>query len=194
MFDECGPALDSNAALARLRRHSTLNERNAMKTLRLLVGASLLFAGLALSLRAVEASDNAAAPKPGLLLAVQSPFVSDSFVRDDVEEALYYHISRVLTAKDHSLVVSPFKGDDKSGSEPVLTVSLVKWRTNRIGDIECLLSAEIRTAEGVRPLGIFLGSSSVITRTRGFLGRDFERAAEDAGRQLGSVLRDRGLI
>jgi hypothetical protein len=34
----------------------------------------------------------------------------------------------------------------------------------------------------------------VITRTRGFLGRDFERAAEDAGRQLGSVLRDRGLI
>jgi len=171
-----------------------LNERNVMKILRFLLGAVLLPVGLAISAAAAEPKAKESAPKPGLLISVQSPFVFDSFVRDDVEEALYYHLSRALTVKDRALVVAPLKGDDKSAGEPVLKVSLVKWRTNRIGDIECLLRAELETADGVQPLGIFLGSASAITRTRGFLGRDFERAAEDASRQLSNVLRDRGLI
>lgn len=161
-----------------------------MKSIRFISVLSLLAGGLLLPARAGEEAATAPAP---LVVRVEAPFVTDLTERDDVEHALFWRVKDAITAKHRDAKLEPAEGDIPAGT-PVLTLTLIHWRTNRMGDVECRFSAEYSSADGRRVLGHFEGMTSSIVRSRGFASQDFERAAEEAGRRLGAVLQEIKLI
>lgn len=171
-----------------------------MTSLRLTLGhlvlASVLsLTGHAATVSASSANDTkTAATKPALQVQVEAPFIFDLIRETDVVDALYWQIEQALTRKDKTLKLEQIHRADEDASRPILTVTLLHWRTNRMGDVECRFTAEYRTADGTQSLGTFDGSTYAITRSRAFAGRDYENAAEDAGRQLRDTLQKRGLL
>lgn len=165
-----------------------------MNSLRLALSALLLVAGLVSPGFATPATADTTAIKPALQVHIEAPFVFDPFQRDDVVEALAWQIEQALTAQNKAFTVEQVDPGEGDASRPLLTVTLVHWRTTRLGDVECRFTAEYRTAEGRQSLGVFEGNTSALMRSRGFAGRDFEKAAEDAGRQLRQTLQERGLL
>lgn len=163
-----------------------------MKSLRFLL-LGLLAAGFAASTfaaGAVNKTDPAA-----LQVRVQVPFVFNPLHDDDIADTLFWHVKRSLGVEEKSLAVEQVRDDDKvDATRPLLTITLLQWRSTRLGDIECRFTAEYRTADGTKSLGLFEGTTSALMRSSAFIGRDYERAAEDAGRRLGQALRERQLI
>lgn len=166
-----------------------------MKLLRLTL-ASILLASTAIihAETAPAAETKQPAAKRTLQVRVEAPFIFDSFYADDVADALYWQIKEAFNRRDKSLEVTQLSRDDESSGQPVLEVILTQWRTTRMGDIECRFSADYVTADGKQSLGMFDGRTVSITRSRTFIGRDFEQAAADAGRQLLATLQQRSLL
>ncbi len=162
-----------------------------MKTFRLLSVVALLTGASLLPVRA--ATGETAAP-PALQVRVEAPFVFDAIQQDDVADALFFRVRDGLRATHRGLEVKQVVADKVVAGEPLLTITLVHWRTTRMGDIECRFTAEYRSADGTRSLGMFEGTTSSIMRSRAFAGADFERAAEEAGRRLGRELKKQNLI
>lgn len=165
-----------------------------MNALRLTLSALVLTAGLVGPTHATAPAAETTATHASLQVRVEAPFVFDPLDRDDIEDALAWQIEQALSAQDKSLTVEPLDRKEADARRPLLTVTLIQWRTTRLGDVECRFSADYTTADGRQSLGVFEGNTSSLTRSRGFAGRDFEKAAEDAGRQLRHALRERGLL
>lgn len=171
-----------------------------MTSLRLTLGLLVLagtvsFTGHAATVSASSTTETTnTAAKPALQVQVEAPFIFDLIRETDIVDALYWQIEQALTRKDKTLKLEQIHRTDEDASRPILTVTLLHWRTNRMGDVECRFTAEYRTADGMQSLGTFDGSTFAITRSRAFAGRDYENAAEEAGRQLRDALQKRGLI
>lgn len=164
-----------------------------MKSLRFLLISILISAGLSGVMPAAESAPSA--PKSAALqLRVEAPFVFNALYDDDIAEALYWQVKHALTARDKTLHIDQVTRGDGDGSRPLVNVTLLQWRINRMGDIECRFMAEYRTADGTQSLGTFEGTTASIVRSRAFPARDFEKAAEEAGRQLRNALNERGLL
>lgn len=76
--------------------------------------------------------------------------------------------------------------EDPAKAPYLLTVNLVEWRINRIGNIDCTFSATLKTPRGTRDLGLYTNTTM---RWFGGIGRwglarSFEDAAEGAIRDL----------
>jgi hypothetical protein len=164
-----------------------------MKSLRYFLFGLIAAAGFAASTFAADAATRAA--PAALQVRVEVPFVFNPLYDDDIADTLFWHVKRSLGVQEKSLAVEQIRNDDKvDAARPLLTITLLHWRATRMGDIECRFTAEYRTADGTKSLGLFEGTTSALMRSRAFVGRDYERAAEDAGRQLGQALRERQLI
>lgn len=165
-----------------------------MNSLRLALSALLLIAGLVSPGFATPSATDTTAIQPALQLHIEAPFVFDPVQREDAVEALAWQIEQALTARNKSFTIEPIDPGERDANRPLLTVTLVHWRTTRLGDVECRFTAEYRSAEGRQSLGVFEGNTSSLMRSRVFVGRDFEKAAEDAGRQLRHTMNERGLL
>lgn len=132
--------------------------------------------------------------QPTVQLQVEAPFVFDPGHRDAVADAFSALLERTLVSPDRSLAVEPAHGDDLRADQPRLTVTLLSWRPLRLGDIECRLTAYYQIGDARQSLGTFEGRQSAIVRSRISAAHDYERAAEDAARQLRDALRTRGLL
>jgi len=162
-----------------------------MKTFRLFAMITLLAGSLALPAHMAAAD---AAPKSVLQVRVVAPFVFDAIREDDIKDTLFFRVRDALETKHRGLEVKQVDGGKADAKAPVLTLSLVNWRVTHMGDIECRFAAEYSSADGKRSLGMFEGTTSSLLRSRAFIGTDFERAAEEAGRRLGEALSKQGLI
>ncbi|HWA26066.1 MAG TPA: hypothetical protein VG734_10410 [Lacunisphaera sp.] len=136
-----------------------------------------------------------AADRPKLQMKVVAPYVIDLIQRDEIVDALFSRVRDGIRARSRDLeIVQVEEGDEPAQGKPLLTLTLIDWRQTRMGDIECRFSAEYSSFDGKLALGIFDGVTPSIVRSRGFLGEDFVKAAEDAGRSLGEALRRQKLI
>lgn len=76
--------------------------------------------------------------------------------------------------------------DDPEAKANLLTIQLLEWRINRIGNIDCTFAAELKTPRGTRNLGIYTQTEMRWLTGRGRFGlaQSFEDAAEGAIRGL----------
>jgi hypothetical protein len=64
----------------------------------------------------------------------------------------------------------------------LLTVNLHDWRFDRLGNIECTFTAQLKTPRGTRDLGVFSSTTLGISRSPGWWGTvdAFDEAAQGA--------------
>ena len=72
--------------------------------------------------------------------------------------------------------------DNPNASSQLLTINLMDWRFDRIGNIECTFTAELTTPRGTQNFGVFSGLSLGISRSPGWWGMvdAFDEAAQRA--------------
>lgn len=68
----------------------------------------------------------------------------------------------------------------------LLTINLTDWRITRIGNVDCTFTANLKTPEGTRQLGIYTNTTMRWLTGPGRFGlsRSFDEAAEGAIRNL----------
>jgi hypothetical protein len=78
--------------------------------------------------------------------------------------------------------------DSPDHSPYLLTINLMDWRFDRIGNIECTFTASLATPRGTRNLGVYTDTSLRISRNSGPWGVSdaFEEAAQGA---IGDLVR-----
>jgi hypothetical protein len=72
--------------------------------------------------------------------------------------------------------------DEPRDARHLLTVNLMDWRFDRLGNIECTFTAQLKTPRGARDLGVYSGMSLGLSRSPGWWGLvdAFSEAAQDA--------------
>jgi hypothetical protein len=72
--------------------------------------------------------------------------------------------------------------DQPDATPYLLTINLMEWRFNPVGNIDCTFTAELSTPRGTRNLGVYSGTSLRISRSPGpwGLADAFDEAAQGA--------------
>jgi hypothetical protein len=72
--------------------------------------------------------------------------------------------------------------DNPDNAPYLLTINLMEWRFDRIGNITCTFTAGLKTPRGTRHLGVYSDTSLSISRNRGPWGiaDSFDEAAQGA--------------
>jgi hypothetical protein len=72
--------------------------------------------------------------------------------------------------------------DDPDHAAQLLTINLVEWRFDRLGNITCTFTADLKTPRGTRHLGVYSDTSLGISRNPGWWGLAdaFDEAAQGA--------------
>jgi len=121
---------------------------------------------------------------PGTLkVAVNVPPTWNILLDDRISEAFTDRVRDVFHNAGFDRPVEEVRYPEDSEKLPyLLTINLVEWRINRIGNIDCTFSASLRTPQGTRDLGLYTNTTM---RWFGGIGRwglarSFEEAAEGA--------------
>lgn len=165
-----------------------------MKTLAILIALTLV--GVVFSGCANIRQNTAQNGRPvRLQIVVDIPTGMDALRDDEVAEAFGYRVAS-------SLHEQGFRGrleyvewsDDLRPNVPVLAISLREWRVDRIGNVDCTFTAELRTPSGRHHLGLFTGSSIMYWARRDWYARaqGFEDAAVDALSNLAARIEKTG--
>lgn len=131
-----------------------------------------------------------------LQLKVELPPHFDLFYERDVAEALSQRVSEAFARRGYDgRVDDVFYKEDVKTDRPVLTLSLIRWRRNAAGFVDCTFTAEIRGTDGsIERLGIFTGSEVSFGRTLWDLRDAYEGSARNAADQLWNTLVKRDLL
>jgi hypothetical protein len=125
-------------------------------------------AGVAAEAAAAPAA-NAAPPKASadsnrLWIAVHLPSVGKaSWVSDDLADRFADRVVAALRSQGYKGKVGTLRPEDSAPSHAsVLVVRLNSW-TSRDGFADCNFNASLRTREGDRDLGVFVGDNLIVT-------------------------------
>jgi hypothetical protein len=116
---------------------------------------------------------------------------------ENVSDALASHIIDVFQREGFRGNLSEVAlHEEPTGAADLLTVRLMEWRGDALGNINCTFAATIQTPQGSRDLGIFNGTGF---RWMSGLGRfglaeTFGDAADDATRDLYRALASSHLV
>lgn len=121
-----------------------------------------------------------------------------NLLRDDyVAEAFAYRVSSALHEQGlRGRIRYVDFPDDVKPEVPTLEIMLQEWRVDRIGNVDCTFSAQLKTPSGTRNLGFFSGTSMMLWSRRDWFARrdGFEEAARDALGNLGAKMLNTGLL
>jgi hypothetical protein len=136
--------------------------------------------------------------RPASLQVVVNVPASMNLLRDDyVEEAFAYRVATALHEQGlgGGIRYVDFP-DDLVPGVPTLDIVLHEWRVDRIGSVDCVFFATLRTPQGTQNLGLFSGTSLMTWPRRDWWARaeGFEDAARDALGNLGDQIRRTGLL
>lgn len=127
-------------------------------------------------------------PVPGTLkVQVNIPATWNSLVEDRISEGLVDRVRDVFYRAGFDRPVEEVRYVEEPGKEPyLLTINLIDWRMNRLGNVDCTFSASLRTPRGTRELGLYTNTS--LFSLRGFgrfgLADSYDEAAQGAIRDL----------
>lgn len=79
--------------------------------------------------------------------------------------------------------------DERNPDDFRLTIQVIEWRLNAVGNVDCSFTVTLQTPRGERSLGVYAATAlhSVTGRGRLWLGDSFEDAAD---RAIGNLYRD----
>lgn len=135
---------------------------------------------LALAVSAVPAlAVERASVSPTLKVHVITPPTWHILLEDRVSQNLVDQLREIFYRKDFAWPVEEVRYVENPAAVPhLLTLDVIEWRLNWIGNIDCTLRATLQTPRGERPLGVF---SNTVPRWIGGFGRwGLSRAFEDA--------------
>jgi hypothetical protein len=128
------------------------------------------------------------APVPGTLkVQVIVPPTWNTLVDDHISAGLVDRVRDVFYRAGFDRPIEEVRYvEDPAKDEYLLTINLVDWRMNRIGNVDCTFSASLRTPRGTRDLGLYNNTSMLWFRGLGRFGlsQSFDEAAEGAIRDL----------
>lgn len=140
------------------------------------VGAALLaFAGCTTTPR-VQTPDT-------LNVLVNLPPTTSLIYEDRIAEAFTDEVRHVFNQTGFNRPVENIRYvDNPDAARNLLTINLMEWSFDRIGNIECTFTAVLETPRGTRDLGVYSGMSLGLSRSPGWWGlRDaFDEAAQGA--------------
>ncbi len=115
-----------------------------------------------------------------LLVRVSAPTLAwRPFYQENVERYLTLHIRRQFHRAGFKGPVVYLRSWSKPNPVlPRLSISLIEWRLDPVGDVDCTFSATLHTPGHVKDLGII--TSSQFTWDPGFNHFEMENAFEDA--------------
>lgn len=146
----------------------------------------ILLCGALLSLSACATTHQPEVPGT-LKVTVNVPPTWNMLIDDRVSEAFTDRVRDVFYRAGFDRPVEELRYvEDPSKVPYLLTINLLDWRINRIGNIDCTFGATLQTPRGTRDLGLYTNTTM---RWFGGIGRwglarSFEEAAEGAIRSL----------
>lgn len=158
-----------------------------------------LLAGLvaAPSLQATAAAPRPAAPAPNLQVYVNVPIPWRPFLQENLARILADHVR-------HEFVRHGYKGTitwveesgDVKAALPELSIRLIEWRLDHVGNVDCTFGATLKTLGQVKNLGLF--SNTQFTWAPAVdqwqLGNAFDDAASGAMNDLARQVAKTGLL
>lgn len=146
----------------------------------------ILLCGALLSLSACATTQKPEVPGT-LKVTVNVPPTWNVLLDDRVSEAFADRVRDVFYRAGFDRPVEELRYVEDPAKVPyLLTINLLDWRINRIGNIDCTFAATLKSPRGTRELGMYTNTSM---RWFGGIGRwglarSFEDAAEGAVRDL----------
>ncbi len=123
-------------------------------------------------------------PRPIRLQVTVTVPPSMNLIRDDdIADAFAYRVSAGLSEQGFKGRVEYVRvGDDPKTDIPVLSISLIEWRVDRIGNVDCTFAANLSGPNGKESLGLFAGSSMMLWPRHDYFARvdGYEDAASSA--------------
>lgn len=174
-----------------------------MKTKQLskLLACTAVVVGLSTPAMAITPQNTSPATdaQPRLQVAVQLPpsWWEGSFYYDDLADTFGSYVNSVFERMGYKGKVEYVDTFDKRPKDGYrLNIRLTEWRLNRVGNIDCVFSADLQTPNGERSLGLFTDTalSSITGTNRFWLARSFEDAAKGAIGQLYSKVAKDALL
>jgi len=180
-----------------------------MKTSSFLLRGLAVAAVLSLGLFAAASARAAASEAKGakvadLQLQINVPPTWRPFLDDDIAQALANILTDTFKRRGYAGVIDYLEADCRAPNPdlPLLTLNLMQWRIDRVGNAECTLTAELAApGRPKRDLGIVTQTQITWIQERGRYGfRHFEIAdaledtASEAMRDLFKRVADTGLV
>jgi hypothetical protein len=138
-----------------------------------------------------------AAPAGTLQVQVNVPPTWRPLFEDRIAEDFVIHISDVFRRQGFPGEIKEVRSfEEPSAGCCLLTINLIEWRMNHVGNIDCTFTASLQTERAIRQLGVFNGMSIRWMSGPGRFGLSdaFGDAAEDAIRQLYSSMARTNLV
>ena len=138
------------------------------------------------------------APAPKLQVTVSAPDLAwRPFFQENVERYLTTHVRRQFHRDGYKGPVVYLGSSCKPDPAlPRLSITLIEWRLDPVGDVDCTFSATLHTPAHEKSLGIF--TSSRFTWVPGFdrweMADAFEEAADGAIGHLSHEVARTGLL
>lgn len=117
--------------------------------------------------------------------------------QEDVSDAFAYRVAAALREQGlRGPIRYVDRGDPVDPQVPTLAIMLREWRVDRLGNVDCVFTANLETPGGARNLGAFNGTAMMRWSRPSWYDRqqDFEDAAQDALSNLGRRIMDTGLL
>lgn len=145
-------------------------------------------------------SSSASAARPAQLqVQVITPTMAgmDPMWIDDVEDAFSERLATALHEQGfHGHINLLYDTDRPAPGIPLLRATLEEWRVDPVGNVTCTFTAQLKTAQGERSLGLFTGDSVMMWPEHDWFARadQFRSAASDAMTDLWKRMRKTGLM
>jgi hypothetical protein len=139
--------------------------------------------GLMLLLPACATTDRSAEVAGTLKVHVNVPPSWNLLLDDRISEAFVDRVRDVFYRSGFDRPVEQVRSVEDPGKQPyLLTINLAEWRINRVGNIDCTFTAELKTPRGTKNLGVYTNTSMRWLEGVGRWGlaRSFGDAAEGA--------------
>lgn len=135
---------------------------------------------------------------PTLQISVDVPPTWRPFLEDDIADAFFYRIRDAFHREGFKGEITEIsRGDEVQAAVPYLDVSLMEWRIDRVGNVDCTFSASLKKDGQAHSLGLFNGTSIVWTmgvHDRWDIQQGLDDSAQSAARDLYRKLVAKNLI
>ncbi|MFM1852682.1 MAG: hypothetical protein RIS54_2366 [Verrucomicrobiota bacterium] len=99
-------------------------------------------------------------PTPALYLSINTPPVWDALHEADIANSFHGRISEALRKTGFAgEIESLSRFDDAKPGIPVLVINLMEWRADRVGNVVCTFSSNLKSGADDKSLGIFSGTA-----------------------------------
>lgn len=129
-------------------------------------------------------------PSPDTVhVAVNLPPTTSIIYEDRIADLFTDEVRHVFTQAGFTRPIENIRYVDHPDNAPyVLTINLMEWRFDPLGNIACTFTANLQTPRGTRDLGVYSSTSLKLSRSPGIWGvaDSFDEAAQGA---LGDLYR-----